>query len=132
MHVQIREKFYFLCQNWLAVEKSDGLIDRVFFVLGEAQNTEINYLIQKPAKQNLSDDHLLISIFARPVHSLFTRLNIVTCTFLLLCISMLMNITYYDLASGANESFVPAIMDTAFHYKSVSGNILKYFTKGNF
>ena len=35
-----------------------------------------------------------------------------------------MNITYYDLASGANESFVPAIMDTAFHYKSVSGNIL--------
>ena len=102
--LQTREKFYFLCQNWLAVEKSDGLIDRVLFVSGEAQKTEIIYLMQKQAKQNLSDGHLWISIFARPVHSSFTRLDRVTCAFVLLYISMLMNIMYYGIDSGSTSS----------------------------
>ena len=97
--LQTREKFYFLFQNWLAVEKSDGLIDRVLFVAGDKQKTAINYLIQKQAKHNMSDGHLWFSIFARPVHSSFSRLDRVTCCFVLLYLTMLVNIMYYGVAA---------------------------------
>lgn len=97
--LQTREKFYFLCQDWLAVEKSDGMIDRVLPVAGDKQKTNIKYLAQKQAKQNMSDGHLWFSVFARPVNSPFTRLDRVTCCFVLLYITMLMNIMYYGLAA---------------------------------
>lgn len=101
--LQTREKSYFLCQQWLAVEKGDGLIDRVLPVAGDKQKTEIAYLAEKQAKQNLSDGHLWFSIFVRPAQSSFTRLDRTTCCFVLLYISMLMNILYYDLASDENK-----------------------------
>ena len=41
--LQSREKFSFLCNNWLAVEKSDGRVDRCLFVAGDKQKTEIKY-----------------------------------------------------------------------------------------
>ena len=83
-------------RNWLAVEKDDGLIGRVLFVACEQQKTQIKYLIKKQAKQNMSDRHLWFSIFARPVHSSFTRLDRVTCAFVLLFLTMLINILYYE------------------------------------
>ncbi len=100
--LQTREKFYFLCQNWLAVEKDDGLIDRVLFVACEKEKTQIKYLIKKHAKQNMSDRHLWFSIFARPVHSSFTRLDRLTCAFVLLFLTMLVNILYYGSVSESN------------------------------
>ena len=33
--LQTREKFYFICQDWLGVEKSDGKIERELFVACE-------------------------------------------------------------------------------------------------
>ena len=95
--VQTREKFYFLCQQWLAVEKSDGKVERELFVANEKQKTDLKYLMQKEVTHNMSDSHLWYSIFARPVHSSFTRLDRVTCCFVLLFISMLFNIIYYDM-----------------------------------
>ena len=104
MHdLQTREKFYFLCQNWLAVEHSDGLIDRILPVAGDKQKTDLSYLMKKQAKQNMSDGHLWFSVFTRPVHSSFTRLDRVTCCFVLLYITMLMNIMYYGLADSASS-----------------------------
>lgn len=98
--VQSREKHYFLCEKWLAVEKGDGLIDRILPIAGEKQKTEIKYLIKKQAKQNMRDSHLWFSVFARPVQSAFTRLDRITCCFVLLCITMLMNILYYEIDSA--------------------------------
>lgn len=100
--VQTREKHYFLCEKWLGVEKSDGLIDRILPIAGEKQKTEVKYLIKKQAKQNMRDGHLWFSVFARPVQSTFTRLDRITCCFVLLCITMLMNILYYELDTAAS------------------------------
>ena len=95
--LQTKQQYYFICEKWLAVEKDDGAIDRILPVAGEAQKTEFNYLLQKQATKNLSDGHLWFSIFARPVQSSFTRVERVTSCFVLLYISMLMNILYYGL-----------------------------------
>ena len=102
--LQTRQRFYFLCNDWLAVEKSDGRIDRCLFVAGERQKTQIKFLIQKQSKEKLKDNHLWLSIFTRPIQSSFTRLDRVTCCFVLLYITMLINILYYGVVNTSNSS----------------------------
>ena len=97
--LQTREKFYFLCQNWLAVEKGDGQVKRELFVACESQKAEIKYLIKKQAKHYLVDNHLWLSVFNRPLQSTFTRFDRVTCCFVFHYLSMLLNILYYEQAS---------------------------------
>jgi polycystin 1L2 len=96
--LSIGEKFYFICEDWLAVDKSDFRIERILPVCGEKQQTEFSYLLQKQTKQNLMDGHLWFSILARPVQSTFSRLDRLTCAFDLLFLSMLMNILYYGVS----------------------------------
>jgi hypothetical protein len=101
--LQTREKYYFICQNWLAVEKDDGLIDRLLPVSCDKQKTEFKYLLEKETVQNLSDGHLWFSVLARPVQSSFTRLERLTCCFVLMYLSMLMNILYYGIDKSTNN-----------------------------
>ena len=120
--LQTREKFYFLCMDWLAVEKSDGLIDRVLPCAGDKQKVEIKFLMEKQAKQNMSDGHLWFSVLARPALSSFTRMDRVTCCFVLLYISMLVNILYYGVDTGANTGglkigpFLLTPQQVSFHF----------------
>ena len=93
--LQTRQKFYFICDDWLAVEKSDGKIERELFVACEPQKTELKYLLKKNAQHNIKDSHVWLSIFNRPMQSSFTRLDRVTCCFVLLYLTMLLNIIYY-------------------------------------
>jgi polycystin 1L2 len=102
--LQTREKFYFICQNWLAVEKSDGKIERELFLACEPQKTELKYFLQKEAKHNLNDSHIWLSIFNKPVQSSFTRLDRVTCCFVLLYISSFLNIMYFRKSNDSNSS----------------------------
>ena len=62
------------------------------------------YLLSKETKNKLSDGHLWFSIIARPLQSSFSRLDRLTCCFVLLCISMLMNILYYGSSSDSSSS----------------------------
>ena len=94
--LQTKEKFYFLCEKWLAIDKEDGMIDRVLAISGDKQKKEFSYLLAKQAKYKLADGHLWLSVFARPAMSTFTRIDRLTCCFVFLSINMLMNIMYYD------------------------------------
>ena len=102
--LQTRERFYFICQNWLAVEKSDGKIEREIFLACEPQKTELKYFLNKEAKHNLNDSHIWLSIFNKPVQSSFTRLDRVTCCFVLLYVSSFLNIIYYKKSNDSNSS----------------------------
>ena len=93
--LQTRQMYYFICEEWLAVEKGDGAIERFLPVTGDKQKTEFNYMMAKQTKQKLSDGHMWLSVFIRPTQSSFTRLDRLTCCFVILCISMLANILYY-------------------------------------
>ena len=105
--LQTREKFYFLCQDWLAVEYSDGKLDRNLFVAGEEQKTQIKYLMEKQAKNYLIDNHLWLSVFMRPARSSFTRLDRVTCCFVFHYVTMLLNVLYY----GENMIIIPNLIE---------------------
>jgi hypothetical protein len=44
--LQTREKFYFICNKWLAFNSDDGLIDRLLPVCGEKQKVTIKISIK--------------------------------------------------------------------------------------
>ncbi|CAF4355319.1 unnamed protein product, partial [Adineta steineri] len=94
--LQTMEKSYFICQNWLAVEKGDGLIERILPYADESQKNQFSYLLSKQAYHSMSEGHLWFSIFSRPPSNKFTRVQRCTCCFVLLFTAMLLNILYYD------------------------------------
>jgi hypothetical protein len=102
--LQTGSKEYFICENWLSLIHGDGQIMRNLGVCGEKQKKDFKYLLKKQSQNNLSDSHLWFSILARPIHSNFTRLDRLTCCFVLLCISMLVNILYYSIVSSDSTS----------------------------
>jgi polycystin 1L2 len=93
--LQTREKSYFICNKWLSVEEDDGRIDRILPASSAKQKQEIAYLIEKETKDNLRDGHLWFSIIGRPTLSSFTRTDRLTCCFVLLLMTALLNIMYY-------------------------------------
>ena len=95
--LQTREKSYFICEKWLAIDKEDFQIERTLPISLDQEKTQFMYLLSRQTKEKLNDGHLWYSIFARPTHSSFTRLDRLTCCFVLLSISMLMNILYYGM-----------------------------------
>ena len=104
--LQSKEKFYFICQSWLAVEYGDGQLQRGLFVAYESQKTELDFLMEKQAKNYLTDNHLWLSVFKRPVQSSFSRMDRVTCCFVFHYISMALNIMYYDTTSSLFNSSI--------------------------
>jgi polycystin 1L2 len=96
--LQTREKFYFICEQWLAVDKSDSRVERLVPAcsFGHAQLGRFRYLLTEETKQSMLDGHLWLSVFARPPQSPFSRLERLTCCFVLLALTMLANILYYE------------------------------------
>jgi polycystin 1L2 len=104
--MQTKEKFYFLCNNWLAVEHGDAKLERGLFIALDKQKTELKYLLGKQAKTYLTDNHLWLSVFTKPVQSTFTRLDRVTCCFVFHYLAMVLNILYYKISLGILPSSI--------------------------
>ena len=102
--LQTMEKFHFIAQRWFAVEHDDGKIERTLPVASHLEKSEFSYLLSKQAYHNVSDGHLWFSIFSRPASPRFTRVQRCTCCFVLLFVSMFLNIMYYDLKSSTSTS----------------------------
>ena len=92
--LQTREKFYFLCEKWLAVEHGDGKLERELFIACKPQITELRYLFKKHFQYNIRDSYLWYSVWSRPVNSTFTRLDRITCCFVWVYLSTLF-ISFY-------------------------------------
>ena len=104
--IQTKERFYFLCNHWLAVEYGDGQIERGIFIALDKQKTELKYLIEKQAKTYLNDTHLWLSVFRKPIQSSFTRLDRVTSCFVFHYLTMVINIFYYSSSLSLFESSI--------------------------
>ena len=90
--LQTKQKYHFICNKWLGVDQDDGLIERLIPVAGEKQ------------RKSMLDGHLWLSIFTKSPYSSFSRVERITCCFVLLFISMLLNIFYYGIdAKDSNE-----------------------------
>ncbi len=92
--LQTREKFYFVCEEWLAAEKGDGKIERNIISVSENEFRNLKRNNERLIDL-FSDFHLWYSVFSKPIGSLFTRFNRVTCCFLSVYASMLLTTIYY-------------------------------------
>ena len=86
---------YFLCDRWLAVEEEDGQIERVLPVAGAEQVLDTKNLFYTSSRKKLTNEHLWVSVFARPERSNFTRAQRLTSGVALLFITMISNAMWY-------------------------------------
>ncbi|XP_064478806.1 uncharacterized protein LOC135392080 [Ornithodoros turicata] len=93
--VQTNARYDFIANRWFAVEKEDGMTDRLLPVAGKDEATEFNHLFKLKSQKNLADGHLWFSVFMRPPKSRFTRCQRVSCCVALLYLSMLVNAMWY-------------------------------------
>ncbi|XP_063962086.1 polycystin-1-like [Lytechinus pictus] len=104
MDLQTGKEFFFLCEQWLAVEQGDGSIDRTLFVASKKDMTQVGQLVYTSGRKNLSDQHLWFSLFSRPTRSSFNRCQRLCCCLTLLCTSMLANALFYKVDVTAAQA----------------------------
>ncbi|XP_076348157.1 polycystin-1-like protein 2 [Tachypleus tridentatus] len=88
--------FFFLCNDWLAVDEGDGLVDRLVPVAGYKDITSFGNLFSSISRKNLTDSHLWVSVFSRPERSNFTRVQRVSVIMALLFMTMMVNAMFYE------------------------------------
>ena len=101
--LQTKEKYYFICNKWLGVEKHDGRIERMIPVAGEVQKKEYSYILKKEATKSMTDGHLWLSVFTKPAYSAFSRVERISCCFSSIYIGMLLSILYYEKDSSVTK-----------------------------
>lgn len=72
----------------------------------EHERLRLGYQIEEQIKWKMNNDHLWYSIIARPVGSSFTRLDRLTCCFVILSLTMLMSILYYGSETSTTNSAI--------------------------
>ena len=81
--------YVFICDDWLAVESTDGKIEREILPATPSQLQQFRYLFHKFS--HIADSHLWFSVFARPVSSTFTRVQRLSCCLFFISSVMLFN-----------------------------------------
>ncbi|XP_078664667.1 polycystin-1-like protein 2 [Branchiostoma floridae x Branchiostoma belcheri] len=105
--LQTKQRWYFICNSWLAVDMGDQEVEKHISVATEEELHQASTLFATKAVFALQDDHLWFSILARPARSRFTRVQRLTCCVSVLLCQMLTNIIFYgtsDESSGADMS----------------------------
>lgn len=104
--IQTNEKFFFLCDRWLACDEGDGQVDRLVPVAGKEELGDFVHLFRTKTTRDLSDSHLWFSIAFRPARSRFTRAQRVTCCLSLLMCTMLVNVMWYNAPVKAQNNVI--------------------------
>ena len=85
----------FLCDQWLAVENDDGMVDRILPVAGLEHLIAFKHLFSSSARKKLANDHLWLSVLSRPTRSNFTRCQRLSCCMSLLYLTMITNAMFF-------------------------------------
>ncbi|XP_035660150.1 polycystic kidney disease protein 1-like 2 [Branchiostoma floridae] len=102
--LQQEQKYVFMCNRWLAEDDDDGLIERHVPVASEIDLKDFYYVFSNRMSKDLRDGHLWFSVAGRPVRSLFTRVQRVSCCLALLLCTMVVNIAFFGVADSAAQN----------------------------
>jgi hypothetical protein len=93
--LQTKDKFFSICERWLSSQNGDGKIERNLIFVQESEFKELKRKNERFI-DTFSDLHLWYSVLKKPIGSLFTRFNRVTCCFLSVYLSMLLITIYFS------------------------------------
>ena len=120
-------RYFFLCGRWLAVDEDDGMINRVLAVAGDEEIKGFNHLFFTTTRQNISDEHIWLSVVARPTKSNFTRCQRLTCCLTLLFSTMIASAMWYrsEETTVGDQAIIlgPLIFSLGTLYISVMANL---------
>lgn len=85
-----------MCGEWLAVESNDGKTEKVIYVANIGEMSNYKHLFLSNSADGLYDEHLWISVAAKPPTSTFTRVQRASCCLSILFSTMIANAMFYD------------------------------------
>uniref|UniRef100_A0A8C8RBC5 Polycystic kidney disease protein 1-like 2 n=1 Tax=Pelusios castaneus TaxID=367368 RepID=A0A8C8RBC5_9SAUR len=97
------QKWYFLCNSWLAIDVGECVLDKVFPVATEQDMKQFSNLFFMKTSKGFQDGHIWYSIFNRSPRSSFTRAQRVSCCFSLLLCTMLTSIMFWGVPKDPAE-----------------------------
>ncbi|KAM6380599.1 polycystin-1-like protein 3 [Pluvialis apricaria] len=97
------QKWYFLCNSWLAVDIGECVLDKVFPVATEQDMKKFSNLFFMKTSKGFQDGHIWYSVFSRSPRSSFTRAQRVSCCFSLLLCTMLTSIMFWGVPKDPAE-----------------------------
>ncbi|XP_055955065.1 polycystic kidney disease protein 1-like 2 [Patella vulgata] len=92
--IQTNDRYDFMCSDWLSVE--DGHIERLVPVSGRINFNNFKTMFYEHARSHVTDDHLWLSVFLRPVKSHFYRVQRIGCCYALLMLTMIANAMFFE------------------------------------
>ncbi|XP_048871457.1 polycystin-1 isoform X2 [Brienomyrus brachyistius] len=98
--------YYFLVEEWLSVDndRTDGRVEIEVEAASEANLHHLPRRLTWELQRAVSDGHIWLSLFDRPLRSPFTRLQRATCCTLLVHLILLANAVWYTLVTNRNLS----------------------------
>ncbi|NWI70106.1 PK1L2 protein, partial [Todus mexicanus] len=97
------QKWYFLCNSWLAIDIGECVLDKVFPVATEHDMKQFRNLFFMKTSKGFQDGHIWYSVFSRSPRSSFTRTQRVSCCFSLLLCTMLTSIMFWGVPKDPAE-----------------------------
>ncbi|KAJ7394975.1 polycystin 1 like 2 [Pitangus sulphuratus] len=97
------QKWYFLCNSWLAIDIGECVLDKVFPVATEQDMKQFSNLFFMKTSRGFQDGHIWYSVFSRCPRSSFTRAQRVSCCFSLLLCTMLTSIMFWGVPKDPAE-----------------------------
>ncbi|NWT18612.1 PK1L2 protein, partial [Vireo altiloquus] len=97
------QKWYFLCNSWLAIDIGECVLDKVFPVATEQDMKQFSNLFFMKTSKGFQEGHIWYSVFSRSPRSSFTRAQRVSCCFSLLLCTMLTSIMFWGVPKDPAE-----------------------------
>ncbi|XP_069123303.1 uncharacterized protein [Argopecten irradians] len=104
--LQNNQKYMFLCNQWMAVDKGDQEVERLLPVATQDELKNFDHLFYTRTRQDLTDGHLWISVLSRPTQSVFTRVQRLSCCLSLLFLTMVTNAMWYGTMDNQQQQNV--------------------------
>lgn len=103
--VQTGERWHFLGNRWLAVEKGSGQIELEIKTADKREISGFKNLFYSRTARSLGDGHLWLSVFTRAPHNTFTRCQRLTCCLSILFATLITNAMFYQFDKAPADSF---------------------------
>ena len=102
---ETQEKWYFLGNRWLSLEKGNGKISAEIKAAGYEEYLAFRNLFHFRGAKTLGEKHLWLSLFTKAPHSTFTRCQRLSCCLSILMATMVTNAMFYKQGLKPEDTF---------------------------
>lgn len=99
------DKWYFLGNRWLALEKDDGKVEVEISCAGKKESLSFSNLFYFRGAKTLGEKHLWLSLFTKAPHNTFTRCQRLSCCLSILFAAMVTNAMFYKQGTEPEDTF---------------------------